>query len=141
MERYWQIYLHLVWGTQERSHLLRGSFQRHVHRAIRARCRQRQLVAVSVNSAWNHIHTLVSWNPELSPDQVVNDLKEHTVDVWEAARRGHSRVPPLQWQEGYGGFSVYPGAVPRVKKYIFHQKRLHRTDSTIDHFETWATVD
>ncbi len=66
MKRYWQIYIHLVWGTKARSHILRGPVEMSVHKAIREEARAMELVPVCVNSAWNHTHVLLSWNPSPS---------------------------------------------------------------------------
>ena len=142
MKRYWQIYIHLVWGTKARSHILRGPVEMSVHKAIREEARAMELVPVCVNSAWNHTHVLLSWNPTLSMDGVVERLK----DAADASISANERVPlqvrelKPRWQEGYAGFSVSPGSVERIKQYIRKQKELHRTDDTIPRYEMWCAL-
>ncbi len=142
MQRYWKMYIHLVWGTANRSHVISGKPEVVLHRTMRQKARELQLVPVCVNSAWNHTHLLLSWNPELSPDEVVDDLKNSSKTAWENHRdKTGTEVPELDWQEGYAGFTVSPGQVSSIQGYIAHQKEHHRNDQTLDHFETWLSVN
>ena len=133
MKRYWQIYMHLVWSTRNRSHTIRGPVEKIIHETIRTAARDLDLVPICINSAWNHTHNLISWNPSLSMDVVVHQLKQSVLDVIHenSTTCDGNGYPEILWDDGYAAFSVSPGAVDRVKNYIVHQKELHRTGKTI----------
>ena len=136
MKRYWQIYLHLVWGTENRRHVIRGPLELRLHEALRAATRELELVPVCINSAWNHTHSLISWNPTHSVDSVVEHLKTASIE----AIGDKDQTPAFRWQQGYAAFSVSPGQVKRIKKYILTQKELHRTGKTKWDFESWMNL-
>ena len=141
MQRYWKMFIHLVWGTKDRSHIISGKAELLLHRQLRAEARELDLVPVCVNSAWNHTHLLLSWNPALSPDDVVDELKRSSKAAWNNHRDdADAELPELNWQDGYAGFTVSPGRVDSVQNYVAHQKKHHRNDQTLDHFETWLSV-
>ncbi len=134
---YWQIYIHLVWSTKNRSNILRGRLEIAVHRAIRQSIRDQGMVPICVNSAWDHTHLLVSWNPGVAIDNAVETLKSCSVEAWEKVREKNLQdAPSLRWQRGWSAFSVSPGKVGYAKKYVANQKSLHRAGATIDRYET-----
>ena len=134
---YWQIYLHLVWSTENRKNSLRGHRQIVVHEAIRRDLRSLEMVPICVNSAWNHVHCLVSWNPKVAVDDAVESSKEAAVNASEKASYDDEfDATPVNWQEGWSAFSVSPGKVDYAKWYVAHQKELHRGGRTIDRYET-----
>ena len=133
MNRFWKIYIHIIFGTKNRRHFLKGDIEKQVHCSLREAARAWDIIPVATNSAWNHCHTLLSWNPELSVDEVAAELKNRT-----ALAVGMD--PQELWQKGYAAFSVNPGRVEHLKGYISRQKDLHRNEDTIPQYESWLSL-
>ncbi|QDG53837.1 hypothetical protein FIV42_24750 [Persicimonas caeni] len=139
MRRFWQIYVHIVWATKGRSHIIKGQLERPMHSAIRDKMRELSMVPVCVNSAWNHTHSLVSWNPSVSVDDAVEQFKDAAVEKWKTLRQKRELdVPLLQLQDGYSAFSVSPKHVDWVKDYVAKQKKRHSTGKIVDECEIWT---
>ena len=132
--RYWQVYTHLVWCTENRSNILRGELEKAAHAAMREVVRELDMVPVCINSAWNHTHALISWNPSISIETAVEQMKEKAVNSWEEAKQDGDEQA-LRWQQGWAAFSVSPKLVDHVKWYIVNQKSLHRSGKIIERFE------
>lgn len=142
MSSYWELYLHVVWGTKDRSHILRGDGEIAVHRAIRDTARELQLVPICVNSAWNHTHSLLSWNLDSCVRDVVDTLKTSAIDAWDEVRsKSQGDMPALEWQNGFSAFTLSRGQVKKTKKYVAQQKDNHRNGDTWSHFEKWCTLE
>ncbi len=140
MPQFWQVFIHLVWGTKKRKHLLRRPIEKVVHQAIRDTAREFGLVPIIVNSAWNHTHSLFSWSPGCLIEDAVRDFKHASYEQVEALRKDQVRVPKLEWQTGHSAFSVSRGEVDDVKQYIADQKDRHRNQQTEFEFEGWLAT-
>src|SRR6056297_529603 len=104
MNRFWQIYIHMIFGTKDRRHILKGDVEKTIHQGLRECARENEIIPISTNSAWNHCHTLLSWNPAFSIDDIATKIKNQT-----ASEVGMD--PHELWQKGYAAFSVNPGRV------------------------------
>ncbi|QDG52388.1 hypothetical protein FIV42_17060 [Persicimonas caeni] len=141
MQSYWELYVHLVWGTKGRSHILRGDGEVAIHRAIRDTAKENGMVPICVNSAWNHTHSLFGWNLESCVQDVVDAFKQRSLEAWEEVRAKNDSMPTLEWQAGFSAFTISRGQIERTKQYIAHQKDHHRNGNTWSHFEKWCTLE
>jgi REP element-mobilizing transposase RayT len=138
MSQFWQVYLHLVWGTWKRRHTIKRPLETIAHQVLREVAREMGLVPIIVHSAWNHTHSLISWSPGCEIESTVAALKNASEERVEAFRRENApSAPALRWQSGHAAFSVNPGSVERVKRYIARQKDLHRAGQTVYAYEGW----
>ena len=134
---FWQLYIHAVWCTKNRSNILHGRLEIVAHDAIRSAICDLGMVPICVNSAWNHTHCLVSWNPSVSVEDALQSFKDRAASKWATIRSQEKHaVPKLIWQRGWGAFSVSPGKVEHAKSYIVNQKSLHRSGDTIKRYES-----
>ena len=135
-QQYWKLFIHAVWCTKHRSSILRGDLETVAHQAIRDTARDIGIIPICVNSAWNHTHVLLSWNPSIAIEEGLQMLKDRAVLQWRnhpgsKAENAHK----LEWQPGWAAFSVSPGKVQNAKSYVVHQKLLHRNGGVIKHYE------
>ncbi|MFP4600240.1 MAG: IS200/IS605 family transposase [Persicimonas sp.] len=141
MPQFWQVFIHVVWGTKKRKHLLRSPIEKVVHHAIRDTARELGLVPIIVNSAWNHTHSLVSWSPGCLIEDAVREFKRESYERVEALRSQEGvRVPELEWQTGHSAFSVSRGDLEDVRQYIADQKDRHRNNQTNYDYEGWLAT-
>lgn len=71
----------------------------------------------------DHVHILVSLNPDISISDLVRDVKANSSRYLnEQFLLGHQ----FNWQAGFGAFSYSKSQAQRVVGYIINQKEHHR---------------
>jgi REP element-mobilizing transposase RayT len=68
----------------------------------------------------NHSHLLFLLPATISLASAINLFKTNS------SRFMHERGLALQWQDGYGAFSVSPSQLDKVTAYIRNQRELHK---------------
>ena len=121
-----EVFIHFSWQTLDRSRILRGDLEYFLHNQIRSTCDELDLHPLAVNSAWDHVHTLVGWNAEMSFQDAVQKFKGRTSYRWNNHERDPAEAPKLEWQEGYGAFSIRKDEIGDVRRYIDLQKEHHQ---------------
>ena len=77
---------------------------------------------LAINGMPDHIHILVSIEPDMPVSGLVREIKKHSTDFIN----GNSLAPvKFNWQEGYGAFSYSNSQIPGVVKYIHNQEEHH----------------
>jgi putative transposase len=74
----------------------------------------------------DHVHILLSLSKKHALVTLVQEIKKVS-SVW--MKEQPDIRPDFYWQNGYGAFSVSPGHIERVKRYIANQKRHHKDTS------------
>ena len=115
---------HFVWITKYRYKILRGRVAERARDLLRQICQARGAVIVRGAVSPDHIHMLVSCEPDMAPAKLVQYLKGRS------SRRLQDEFPELRkrywgqhlWARGY--FCASVGAVDEetIKKYIENQK-------------------
>ena len=115
---------HFVWITKYRYKILRGRVAERARDLLRQICQARGAVIVRGAVSPDHIHMLVSCEPDMAPAKLVQYLKGRS------SRRLQDEFPELRkrywgqhlWARGY--FCASVGAVDEetIKKYIESQK-------------------
>ena len=115
---------HFVWITKYRYKILRGRVAERARDLLRQICQARGAVIVRGTVSPDHIHMLVSCEPDMAPAKLVQYLKGRS------SRRLQDEFPDLRkrywgqhlWARGY--FCASVGAVDEetIKKYIENQK-------------------
>jgi REP element-mobilizing transposase RayT len=125
---YSELYVHLVWSTYARNHLIGPLFEADLWAAIGEKCRDAGGVPVQIGGMPDHVHVLLSYGPALAVSRLVWELKGAS-----SHHMAHRIAPgrPFRWQEGYGAFSVRKADAGTVASYIRNQ-RAHHTARTID---------
>ena len=127
-----EVYIHFIWHTDDRQALLRGRLEKFVHRRVIEISEMHGIKPLAINSAWTHTHVLTRWNATTKIGDLVKEWKSRTSKEWEP-RDGAPQE--LEWQTGYGSYSIRTADVPGLMRYIGRQKHHHRQDSTISAFE------
>jgi len=115
---------HFVWITKYRYKILRGRVAERARDLLRQICQARGAVIVRGAVSPDHIHMLVSCEPDMAPAKLVQYLKGRS------SRRLQDEFPDLRkrywgqhlWARNY--FCASVGAVDEetIKKYIENQK-------------------
>lgn len=126
-----EMFLHLTWATHNRSGMITPEREPLVHQTIDARIRDLDCLPMAINGVADHVHVLLRMKGRLSPSSIAGDLKGGTSYEVNRAYPQHR----LQWQRGYGGFTVSPHKVDTVARYIRGQKQHHAQNTTRSYWE------
>ncbi len=128
---YSMLYVHLVFSTKKRRHLLLPGTRERVWAYIAGIAKENRIMPVEIGGVVDHCHALVSMPTTLSHARLAQILKGGST-FWI-----HQTFPELDgfcWQDGYGAFSVSRSQVDKVAKYIRGQEAHHLRQSFEDEY-------
>ena len=129
-----QIYLHIVWHTNDSAPTLIPRIESRVHEEIREKCRlTKGVVFYDVNGKETHVHLVVGLEPSVKISDFVGQVKGASSHETNSSLL--EKV--VDWQRGYGVVSFSKRDLPFVLKYVANQK-MHHADNTwnatLEHF-------
>ena len=127
-----QIYVHIVFSTSERIAAFSDPGMRaELHQYIAGTCRHVGSPAIRINGPEDHIHAICRLGKQCNPSDLVRDMKRAS-SHW--INRKHPRLGKVQWQRGYGAFSLGYDELSRLIPYVEGQIEHHRKFSFKDEF-------
>ncbi len=132
-----QVYLHLVFSTKNRQPLLADRDLRdEMHRYLGGTCTELGCPILRVGGVADHVHLLCRLGRSISLSDLVKELKR-TSSLWIKTKSAD--LEDFHWQTGYGAFSISPGHVDDLIRYIENQESHHHTESFQDEFRRLLT--
>jgi putative transposase len=124
----YRLYVHLVWPTKYRKHILGQKLTPIIEEKIAEVCDTRQYQLFVARTAVDHAHVLLGIKRTHCVSDVIRDLKSNSSAAAFAAFSRLREIIKMQvlWAEGYRAESVSPGDLDRVKQYIINQAEHHR---------------
>ena len=117
------LFYHFVFSTKNRYPFLGSELRPTVHSYLGGILRDVGGIPLEIGGVADHVHVLSPLKPTQSVSAVLREMKRGSSE-WIH----HSlRVRKFAWQTGYGAFSVSPGDVPGVRRYISTQVQHHST--------------
>jgi putative transposase len=120
---YSKCWLHLIWGTLDRQHLLRQDAARKTAHYL-SQYAESKAIYMKINYVnADHVHVLVELPTSFSIEQLVQLLKgssSHWINANDLI------ATKFAWGRGYGAFSVSESNLQHVSKYIATQEEHHR---------------
>ena len=121
-----QLYVHLTFSTKGREPFLLGALRNQTHAYVAAVLNNHGSAALKVGGASDHVHALFRLSKNRALAEVVEEIKASSSKWIKTQAEG---LGGFHWQSGYGGFSVSPGAVDSLVKYIEQQDAHHQATS------------
>jgi len=118
-----QNYIHIVFSTKYRQHLIHPPYEEELHQYLAGICKELDCPALRVGGYTDHVHVLCKLSKNIALFLLVKELKMSS-SKWMKTR--HETLSNFYWQNGYGAFSVNPSEVDRVITYIQNQHEHHR---------------
>ena len=125
---YVQNIVHLVFSTKERRKLIPAEFQSDLWAYVTGICKKNEIFVHAVGGMDDHIHSLIQIPSTLALAKAVLTIKSNS------SRWAHERGKRVEWQEGYGAFSVSASNLPVVEQYVRNQAAHHRKMSFEEEF-------
>jgi REP element-mobilizing transposase RayT len=119
------LYCHLIFSTKDRQPLILDAWRERLHAYLGGVIRAEGAVPHAVGGTIDHVHVLIGLRATHRLADLVREVKS-TSSQWIHETLGVRR---FSWQEGYGAFSVSPGDLEQVRKYIEDQADHHRKAS------------
>lgn len=120
MHTYSAIYVHVIFATWERRPTLTGDLRTALHAYAGGIARNHGVSDVHVGGIEDHLHLFGRFSPSSPVSATIGELKKSSGD-WI-----RERTPEFRWQRGFGAFSVSPGRIHVVQRYVREQERHHR---------------
>ncbi|MEG0761219.1 MULTISPECIES: IS200/IS605 family transposase [Chryseobacterium] len=123
---YTQIYIQIVFAVKGRQNLISKENREELHKFITGIVSNRGQKLFAVFAMPDHVHILVSINPNISISDLVRDIKAGSSKFINDKKW---MTEKFNWQEGYGAFSYSKSNVDLVVKYILNQEEHHKNKS------------
>ena len=125
-----QIYLHIVFSTNDRRPLLADqSIRDEMYHYLGGICNNVGCPILRVGGVADHVHLLCRFGRTITIADLMQELKR------ESSKWVKTKSPSLaefHWQNGHGAFSISPGHVEPLRTYIATQEEHHRTENFQD---------
>ena len=118
---YTSLFCHAVFSTKQRLPLLDVKCLPELSRVVSGILTKRKSRLLALNGTQNHVHLLGLFHPVIAVSDMLRNIKAISSE-W-IHEHGNSA---FAWQSGYGAFSVSPGNLAAVERYIAAQQEHHR---------------
>ena len=123
---YVRVWIHAVWGTKNREHLLSKEIRPQVLTHIRENARQKEIYIDRVDGHTEHLHCLFGLNADTTIAKTLQLIKGESA-YW----MNKERITPMkfEWADEYYAVSVSESVLDNVRAYIDNQEEHHRKRS------------
>jgi len=128
---YTQIHIQAVFSVQDRSCILRKSWENELFQYITGIIQNHGHKVLAINGMPDHIHVFFGMRPTQSLSDLIQDIKGDS-SKWINQKGFISGR--FSWQEGFGGFSYSKSHVDQVIDYIKNQEIHHRKKTFIEEY-------
>ena len=115
-------YIHLIYSTKHRVHLIDEAIQPQLFSYIGGICANNDCLPVQIGGHTNHIHALFLLSKKIALMKIAEEIKSHSSGWMKTKGEMYQN---FYWQSGYGAFSINPSEVDVVMEYIKNQKQHH----------------
>jgi len=130
MASFTNLVYHIVFSTKNRYPWLDQAMRSRVHEYLGGAIRGERGIALIVNGTADHIHILTRLRQDRSLSDVVRAIKANSCG-W--IHKTYPQMSKVNWQAGYGAFTVSASQVETVREYIANQKH-HRKKTFQEEF-------
>ena len=123
---YTQLYVHLIFATQNRLNVINPSIKDNLQKYITGIIKNKKSVLLAMNMVSDHLHILISQNPNEALSDIVRDIKSYSS---KHINEQGWLVGKFHWQTEYGAFSYSKSQVDTIKRYIENQEEHHKKKS------------
>jgi len=129
---YARVWVHAVWGTKNREHILTREIRPRVLSHIRENARQKQIYVDSLNGYTDHLHCLFGLNADVTIAKTLQLIKGESA-YWI----NKEKVTPakFEWANEYYAVSVSESALEDVRVYIENQEEHHKKTTFAEEVE------
>lgn len=129
-----QLYVHLVFSTKHREHLIVPSIQPELYSYMGGILNNNECPPLQIGGMTDHIHILCCLSKKITLIKMIEEIKRSS-SKW-IKTKGES-FTNFYWQDGYGAFSVGYTQIEDVTRYILNQNENHKKVSFQDEYRNF----
>jgi putative transposase len=122
MHSYVSCLFHCVWATKGRRPRITPDLQARLWPYLGGIARENKIKALVIGGTTDHVHALISIPSTLSVAKSIQLLKGNSSKWIHETFKEHWN---LDWQEGYGAFSIGVSGIANTTRYIERQAEHH----------------
>ena len=127
-----RVYLHIVFSTKNRRPWLgQGRVRQGAHAHLASLCGANGSPAIQVGGVADQVLVLCALGRTLAIADLVKEIKRGSS---KRLKTQSAELADFAWQDGYGAFSISPGHVPDLERYIRNQEAHHPNESFEDEY-------
>lgn len=130
------LHVHVVFGTKARAPLIATEWRARLHAYLGGILQADGAAPIAIGGTADHVHLLIGFRATHALADLVRNVKRAST-VWVLQELC---IRPFGWQEGYGAFTVSPGAIEDVRRYILGQEAHHRKRSFREEYEEFLAL-
>lgn len=120
---YLDLKYHVLIRTRDEEPLIAVHQRDELNRYIHGIVRNHEGRALRIGGMEDHLHLLMGIHPETAVADMLRLIKANSSKWLNEHGDGRGR---FSWQPGYAAFTVSPGQVPNVERFILNQELVHR---------------
>ena len=124
-------YVHLIWSTKYREHLIHPPIEEELHAYLGGICKRMECQPIKIGGYTDHVHVLCRLSQKIALMKLLEEIKSHS-SKWMKTKGDD--LHNFYWQDGYGAFFVNPADLDPVIAYIANQKEHHSKISFQDEY-------
>ncbi|OYU95538.1 MAG: transposase [Bacteroidetes bacterium B1(2017)] len=128
---YSKFYIQIVFSVKGRQSLIHKTWREELYNYICGIVNKSKQKVYAIGGVSDHIHILISFNPNQSISDLVRDIKANSTK-WINDKQ--FVIGKFQWQEGFGAFSYAQSQLNYVSNYINNQEQHHTIKSFKNEF-------
>jgi putative transposase len=128
---YIKIWIHAVWGTRNRSPVLKPPVLQRVCDHIKVNAKEKAIYIDTINGHDEHIHVLMLLKYDLSISKQMQLLKGESA-FW--ANKAEGLKSKLEWANKFFAASVSEAKIDVVRAYINNQQEHHKKQTFTDEY-------
>jgi putative transposase len=117
------VIVHIIFSSKERRPFLSEDIRPRIHAYLATVARDHDCECFCVGGVADHVHLAVRLSRTITIAQLVEKLKTSS-SAW--VKRQPPKLDSFAWQNGYAAFSVSPGNLDALRKYIETQAEHHK---------------
>lgn len=134
MGSFTQLTYHIIFATKYRRPSISDNIQERLYKYIGGTLRAKKGHLIEIGGRPDHVHILASLSPSLAVADVVRDVKANS-SKW--MNEQSDILQTMQWQKGYGTYTVSYSQIENVQQYIRKQEEHHRTRTFQEEYITF----
>jgi REP element-mobilizing transposase RayT len=128
---YTKLLYHIVFSTKRREPLILPIIKEDLYEELRRIIRDQRGEPIEIGGTADHVHVVAKLRSEPSLAKVMQQLKGASSSFVNQLGKYTAK---FYWQEGYGAFTVSPGALGDLRAYVRNQVEHHRVHSFQEEF-------
>lgn len=118
-----KVYVHYVWSTKNRCHLLNSDIRVEVFKHIKENAINKNIFIDFINGYTDHVHCFISLDDDLSIGKIAHLIKGES-SHW--INQNKLTKEKFEWQDEYLAVGIGDEKISVVRNYIANQEEHHK---------------